>query len=99
MESNIIADIDIGTIKALQQIHAYIVGNQIRTKTISKDGFTFCLAEYLPHELQKIESMPEDKLDQIVSKGNLLPHSESSFTEMTLSDFSKVTFVKNIMDM
>ena len=74
MESNIIADGDIGTVKALQQIHAYIFGGlydfagQIRTKTISKGGFTFCLAEYLPHELQKIESMPEDTLDQIVAK-------------------------------
>ena len=74
MESNIIADGDIGTVKALRQIHAYIFGGlydfagQIRTKTISKGGFTFCLAEYLPHELQKIESMPEDTLDQIVAK-------------------------------
>ena len=74
MESNIIADGDIGTVKALQQIHAYIFGGlydfagQIRTKTISKGGFTFCLAEYLPHELQKIESMPEDTFDQIVAK-------------------------------
>ena len=74
MESNIIANGDIGTVKALQQIHAYIFGglydfsDQIRTKTISKGGFTFCLAEYLPHELQKIESMPEDTFDQIVAK-------------------------------
>lgn len=74
MESNIIADGDIGTVKALQQIHAYIFGGlydyagQIRTKTISKGGFTFCLAEYLPHELQKIESMPEDTFDPIVAK-------------------------------
>ena len=44
------------------------IDGQIRTKTISKGGFTFCLAEYLPHELQKIESMPEDTFDQIVTK-------------------------------
>ena len=44
------------------------IDGQIRTKTISKGGFTFCLAEYLPHELQKIESMPEDTFDQIVAK-------------------------------
>ena len=60
--------------KNVQQIHAYIFGGlydfagQIRTKTISKGGFTFCLAEYLPQELKKIESMPEDTLDQIISK-------------------------------
>ncbi|MBO5803971.1 MAG: Fic family protein [Bacteroidales bacterium] len=74
MESNLVAYEDVGTIKSLQQIHAYIFGGlydfagQIRNKTISKGGFTFCLAEYLPHELQKIESMPEDTLDQIVDK-------------------------------
>ena len=74
MDSNLVADEDVGTVKSLQQIHAYIFGGlydfagQIRTKTISKGGFTFCLAEYLPHELQKIESMPEDTLDQIISK-------------------------------
>ena len=43
-ESNIIADEEIGTVKALQKIHAYIFGGlydfagQIRTKTIWKDG-------------------------------------------------------------
>ena len=73
-ESNLIDEIEIGTVKGLQQIHGYLFGGlydfagQIRTKTISKGGFTFCLAEYLPHELQKIESMPEDTFDQIVAK-------------------------------
>ena len=74
MDSNLVADEDVGTVKSLQQIHAYIFGGlydfagQIRTKTISKGGFTFCLAEYLPYELRKIESMPEETLDQIISK-------------------------------
>ena len=73
-ESNLIDNIEVGTVKGLQQIHGYLFGGlydfagQIRTKTISKSGFTFCLAEYLPHELQKIESMPEDTFDQIVAK-------------------------------
>jgi len=74
MDSNLVADEDVGTVKSLQQIHAYIFGGlydfagQIRTKTISKGGFTFCLAEYLPYELRKIESMPEETIDQIISK-------------------------------
>ena len=74
MDSNLGADEDVGTVKSLQQIHAYIFGGlydfagQIRTKTISKGGFTFCLAEYLPYELRKIESMPEETIDQIISK-------------------------------
>ena len=73
-ESSLIDNIEVGTVKGLQQIHGYLFGGlydfagQIRTKTISKRGFTFCLAEYLPRELQKIESMPEDTFDQIVSK-------------------------------
>jgi cell filamentation protein len=73
-ESNLIDNIEVGTVKGLQQIHGYLFGGlydfagQIRTKTISKGGFTFCLAEYLPRELQKIESMPEDTFDQIVAK-------------------------------
>ena len=64
MESNIIADGDIGTVKALQQIHAYIFGGlydfagQIRTKTIIKGCFIFCLAEYLHPALRDIEKMP-----------------------------------------
>ena len=54
MESNIIADGDIGTVKALQQIHAYIFGGlydfagQIRTKTISKGGFLMVQMNKLP---------------------------------------------------
>ena len=54
MESNIIADGDIRTVKALQQIHAYIFGGlydfagQIRTKTISKGGFLMVQMNKLP---------------------------------------------------
>ena len=74
LESNLVADEDVGTVKSLQQIHAYIFGGlydfagQIRTKTISKGGFTFCLAEYLHPALRDIEKMPEDTFDQIVDK-------------------------------
>ena len=73
-ESSLIENIEVGTVKGLQQIHGYLFGGlydfagQIRTKTISKGDFTFCLAEYLGRELQKIESMPEDTFDQIVAK-------------------------------
>lgn len=74
IESNLIADKDIGTVKALQQIHAYIFGGlydfagKIRTKTISKGNFIFCLAEYLMQNLQAIEKMPENTFDEIVNK-------------------------------
>ena len=73
-ESHLVEDQDVGTSKALQQIHAYLFGGlydfagKIRTKTISKGGFTFCLAQYLPQALQKIDNMPETTFDEIVDK-------------------------------
>ena len=73
-ESNIIAEEEIGTVKALQKIHAYIFGGlydfagQIRTKTISKGGTLFCRAEFLPQNLEQIEHMPESTFDEIVDK-------------------------------
>ena len=73
-ESNIIADEEIGTVKALQKIHAYIFGGlydfagQIRTKTIWKDGTLFCRAEYLKENLEQIEQMPQSTFDEIVDK-------------------------------
>ena len=73
-ESNLIDSIPEGTVKGLQQIHGYLFGGlydfagQIRTKTISKGGFTFCLAQYLPEQLQRIESMPEATIDEVFDK-------------------------------
>ncbi len=72
--SNLVADKDVGKVKALQQIHAYLFGGlydfagQIRTKTISKGNTLFCLAEYLHDNLKKIEKMPETTFDEIVDK-------------------------------
>ena len=62
-ESKLIDSIPEGTVKGLQQIHNYLFGGlydfagQIRTKTISKGGFTFCLAQYLPQQLELIERL------------------------------------------
>ena len=73
-ESKMIDSIPEGTVKGLQQIHGYLFGGlydfagQIRTKTISKGGFTFCLAQYLPAQLQQIERMPETTLDEVFDK-------------------------------
>ena len=68
------ADKDVGKVKALQQIHAYLFGGlydfagKIRTKTISKGNTLFCLAEYLHDNLKTIEQMPETTFDEIVDK-------------------------------
>lgn len=73
-ESNLLDSIPVGTVKGLQQIHAYLFGGlydfagQIRTKTISKGSFTFCLHKYLESALATIEKMPEDTFDQIMDK-------------------------------
>ena len=73
-ESNLLDTIPEGTVKGLQQIHSYLFGGlydfagQIRTKTISKGGFTFCLAQYLPQLLKIVERMPEETVEQIFDK-------------------------------
>jgi len=52
-ESNLVADKDVGKVKSLQQIHAYLFGGlydfagKIRTKTISKGNTLFCLASHM----------------------------------------------------
>ena len=74
VESGLLEDMEPGTIKCLQQIHAYLFGGlydfagQIRTKTIWKDGTLFCRAEYLMQNLKMIEQMPETTFDEIVDK-------------------------------
>ncbi len=74
MESNLVADKDVGKVKALQQIHAYIFGGlydfagKIRTKTIAKGNTIFCLAEHLHSYLKMVEAMPETTFDEIVDK-------------------------------
>lgn len=73
-ESNLVADKDVGKVKSLQQIHAYLFGGlfdfagKIRTKTISKGGTLFCRAEYLLQNLSMIEAMPETTFEEIVDK-------------------------------
>lgn len=73
-ESDILKTVDSGTIKCLQQIHAYLFGGmydfagQIRTKNISKGGFTFANCMHFPETLQAIERMPETTFDEIMDK-------------------------------
>ena len=74
IESNLVADKDVGTVKALQQIHAYLFGGlydfagKIRSKTIAKGNTLFCLAEHLHSYLKTVEAMPENTFDEIVDK-------------------------------
>ena len=73
-ESGFVDNIEVGTAKGLQQIHAFIFGGlydfagQVRTVNIAKGGFAFAPAIYLDGALSHIESMPESTLEEIVNK-------------------------------
>lgn len=73
-ESGILKSLEPGTIKCLQQIHSYLFGGlydfagQIRTKNISKGGFTFANCMYFSTILHNIEVMPETTFDEIADK-------------------------------
>lgn len=73
-ESGLMSSMEPGTLKCLQQIHAYIFGGlydfagQVRTKNISKGGFTFANCMHFPDTLQVIERMAETTFDEIMDK-------------------------------
>lgn len=73
-ESGLLQRLKPGSIKCLQQTHAYIFGGlydfagQIRTKNISKGGFTFANCMHFPETLLTIERMPETTFDEIIDK-------------------------------
>jgi cell filamentation protein len=73
-ESGILKSLEPGSIKCLQQIHAYLFGGlyefagQIRTKNISKGGFTFANALHFSTILPTIENMPETTFEEIADK-------------------------------
>ena len=73
-ESSLIDNIEVGTVKGLQQIHAYLFGGlydfagQIRTVNIAKGGFQFAMAQFLPQTLSTIEQMPETTFEEIADK-------------------------------
>ena len=73
-ESGILQTAEPRSVKCLQQIHAYLFGGlydfagQIRTKNLSKGGFTFANCMHFPATLQTIERMPETTFDEIMDK-------------------------------
>lgn len=73
-DSGDIDNIEVGTIKGLQQIHKYLFdglyefAGKIRTQNISKGGFRFVTALYLNEILPKVEQMPEKTFEQIIAK-------------------------------
>ena len=73
-ESGLLNTVEPGSIKCLQQIHAYLFGGlydfagQIRTVNIAKGGFQFAMVQYLPQTLATIEQMPESTFEEIANK-------------------------------
>jgi cell filamentation protein len=72
--SSQLSSFEVGTTRGLQQIHEYLFGGlygfagKIRSKNISKGGFTFASSVYLVSGLSEIEKLPEDNFDQIIKK-------------------------------
>ncbi len=73
-ETGNISEIEVGTVKGLQQIHKYLFNNlydfagQIREKNLSKGNFRFANTLYLKEVLEKIEKMPESTFEEIIAK-------------------------------
>ncbi len=73
-ETGDIDNIEIGTLKGLQQIHIYLFdklynfAGLIREKNIAKGDFRFANALYLKEILPKIEQMPVNTFDEIIAK-------------------------------
>jgi cell filamentation protein len=73
-DSGAINKIEVGTAKGLVQIHEYLFdwlyefAVSVRSVNMSKGGFRFASAVYLPEILKKIEQMPEKTFEQIVAK-------------------------------
>lgn len=73
-ESGDIENMEVGTTRGLQQIHAYLLGGlydlagQIREVNISKGNFRFANCLYLKEALAAIEKMPEATFEDIIAK-------------------------------
>ena len=73
-ESGDINNVEVGTLKGLQQIHSYLFtdlldfAGKIRHQNISKGGFRFANALYLNEILPIIENMPDNTFEEIIAK-------------------------------
>ena len=73
-KTELIEEEEIGKTIALQKIHAYLFeglypfAGKIRTKTISKGGFTFANGDFLPQVLRDIDKMSDNTFQEIVDK-------------------------------
>ena len=73
-DKKIIDRIEVGTVKGLQEIHAYIFqdvfdfAGQLRKVNLSKGNFRFAPLLFLESNLAIIDQMPENTFDEIIEK-------------------------------
>ena len=73
-KTELVEEDEIGKTVALQKIHAYLFeglypfAGKIRTKTLSKGGFTFANGDFLPQVLKDIDKMTDNTFEEIVDK-------------------------------
>lgn len=73
-DSKKINDFEVGTFKGLSQIHRYLFedvysfAGEIRKVNIAKGNFRFASVLYLEDILKKIDNIPQDNFDNIISK-------------------------------
>lgn len=73
-DTNKISEIEIGTFKALSEIHKilfddiYYFAGKIRKENIAKGNFRFASCIYLEEILKKIDEMPQNTFDEIIKK-------------------------------
>ena len=73
-DSDLLEEIEIGTINGLKQIHGFLFeglydfAGKIRDKNISKKGFSFANWMYFDEIFKEIESMPDKTTDEIIDK-------------------------------
>lgn len=73
-ESGLLDTIEVGTFKALSEIHKCLFGEiydfagKVRDVNIAKGGFRFAPVMYLEVALDNIAKMPQSNLDEIIEK-------------------------------
>jgi cell filamentation protein len=73
-DSGDIAKVEVGTLRGLSFIHAYLFGDiydfagKIRTVNLAKGNFRYAPVMYLEQSLQHIDAMPQGSFDQIIEK-------------------------------
>lgn len=73
-DNNLINEIEVGTVKGLQDIHRYLFqdvfdfAGEIRNVNLAKGNFRFAPVLFLNENLKIIEKMPENNFDEIIEK-------------------------------